>query len=690
MEFRIADTFTDSLARLTSEEQKAVKTTAFDLQMNPSATGLQFHRIEKSKDKHFWSVRVNADIRLIVHKTNSSLLLCYTDHHDKAYAWAERRKLETHPRTGAAQLVEIRERVEEIIVPKYVEVAMAAKSLFAKISDDELLGFGVPTDWLSAVRSATETSLLELAEHLPYEAAEALLELATGNTPKVAPVLMVGGNPFAHPDALRRFRMMQDVEELGKALDYPWEKWMVFLHPAQRQWVERDYTGSARVSGSAGTGKTVVALHRAVFLVKQNTDARVLLSTFSKPLASALFDKLRLLIRSEPVLAERLEVQALNIWAERFYTPKFGKPNFVSDAWLVTHLFNAAQEAGLKFSKHFLMSEWSDLVDAWQLQTWEEYRDAKRLGRKTRLSETQRSSLWAVFATIQEQLKKANLITVAQMYQRLTDHFKNINHAPFDHIVIDEAQDTTISQMRFLAVLAGKNNGLFFAGDLGQRIFQIPFSWKTMGVDIRGRSRTLHINYRTSHQIRRQADQLLEPQIADVDGNIEERTGTISVFNGTAPRIATFANSILEQQAVSQCLQEFIAKGIAPHEIGVFVRSSQELPRAITALEQAKLPFKILDETLELATEEVSLCTMHHAKGLEFKAVIVMACDDEIIPSQERIASVSDAADLEEIHDTERHLLYVACTRARDELWVSGVEPASEFLADLKKPKVHL
>jgi plasmid maintenance system killer protein len=125
MEFRIADTFTDSLARLTSDEQKAVKTTAFDLQMNPSATGLQFHRIDKSKDKHFWSVRVNADIRLIIHKTNSSLLLCYTDHHDKAYAWAERRKLETHPKTGAAQLVEIRERVEEIIIPTYVEVARA-------------------------------------------------------------------------------------------------------------------------------------------------------------------------------------------------------------------------------------------------------------------------------------------------------------------------------------------------------------------------------------------------------------------------------------------------------------------------------------------------------------------------------------------------------------------------------------
>src|SRR5579871_3556274 len=121
MEFRIADTFTDSLARLTDDEQKAVKTTAFDLQMNPAHPGMNFHKLDKAKDKNFWSVRVNRDIRLIVHKNEASLLLCYVDHHDKAYAWAERRKLETHPTTGAAQLVEIRETVQETLIPTYVE-----------------------------------------------------------------------------------------------------------------------------------------------------------------------------------------------------------------------------------------------------------------------------------------------------------------------------------------------------------------------------------------------------------------------------------------------------------------------------------------------------------------------------------------------------------------------------------------
>src|SRR5690349_2475117 len=330
MDFRIADTFTDSLARLTGDEQKAVKTTAFDLQLNPASPGMSFHKLAKARDKNFWSVRVNSDIRLIVHRSEQSLLLCYVDHHDKAYDWAERRKLETHPKTGAAQLVEIRERVEEIAVPKYVEVAQPAPSkplLFAHRSDEELLSYGVPPEWLADVRRANEDTLLEVADHLPSEAAEALLELATGGKPRVPQPVSRGADPFAHPDALRRFRVMNDVEELERALTYPWDKWTIFLHPAQREWVERDYTGPARVSGSAGTGKTIVALHRAVFLARAKGDSRVLLTTFSDTLANALRTKLRRLISNEPRLAERLEVQAMNAIGERLYEQHFGKPN---------------------------------------------------------------------------------------------------------------------------------------------------------------------------------------------------------------------------------------------------------------------------------------------------------------------------------------------------------------------------
>jgi mRNA-degrading endonuclease RelE of RelBE toxin-antitoxin system len=689
MQFLIADTFTDSLARLTSEEQKAVKTTAFDLQMNPENPGMQFHKLDKAKDKNFWSVRVGSNIRLIVHRTPESILLCYVDHHDPAYRWAERRKLETHPKTGAAQFVEVRERIEEIVTPKYVGVQKQVRPklpLFAHVSDDELLGYGVPTEWLGDVRAADEDTLLVVADHLPAEAAEALLNLATGVTPQVAALVVPHADPFAHPDAQRRFRTMANVEELQRALEYPWEKWTVFLHPAQRQLVEKDYGGPARVSGSAGTGKTIVALHRAVFLARINPDARVLLTTFSDTLANALRTKLRRLISNEPRLGERLEVQAMDTICRRLYEANFGRPHIASPNIIKQYLEEAsAGVEGHKFSLHFLLTEWEQIVDAWQLETWEAYRDVTRLGRKTRLSEQRRVVLWSIFDRVRAILTSKHLVTYPGMFSRLAPHLAKSDHLPFDFTVVDEAQDVSVAQLRFLAALGGgRSNSLFFAGDLGQRIFQQPFSWKALGVDVRGRSRTLRINYRTSHQIRMQADRLLGPELSDIDGNMEDRRGTISVFNGPEPKIMALQTPEDEIKAVNQWLMERRREGVAPHEIGIFVRSAAEIDRARAAVEMSEIPYKVLDENVETMSGHVSICTMHLAKGLEFRVVVVMACDDEIIPSQERIETVTDDADLEEVYNTERHLLYVACTRARDHLLVTSGDVPSEFLDDLR------
>jgi superfamily I DNA/RNA helicase/mRNA-degrading endonuclease RelE of RelBE toxin-antitoxin system len=689
MEFRIADTFTDSLAKLTGEEQKAVKTTAFDLQMNPANSGIQMHKVDKARDKNFWSARVSRDIRLIVHKTNASFLLCYVGHHDPAYEWAERRKLETHPTTGAAQLVEIRETVKEIAVPKYVEVEQAAPPklpLFANISDDDLLGYGVPTDWLKDVRGANEDSILDLADHLPGEAFEALFNLATGVTPPAPHIAAVGTDPFAHPDAQRRFRVMTNVEELERALDYPWEKWSVFLHPAQRELVQGDYNGPVRVSGSAGTGKTIVALHRAVYLARTHRDTRILLTTFSDTLANALQTKLFRLIGNEPRLGERIEVQSMNAIGRRLYQLNFGKPQIASREVVRELLAEAAGGVeGHQFSTRFLQTEWDQIVDAWQLGSWEDYRDVLRLGRKTRLPEKQRTLLWSIFDRVRSALKDRNLITDSEMFTRLAAHLATRKNPPFDFAVIDEAQDINPSQVRFLAALGGNRpNSLFFTGDLGQRIFQQAFSWKSLGVDFSERLRTLQINYRTSHQIRMQSDRLLAPDVSDVDGNTEERRGTISVFNGPQPNIRVLDSRDDEIETVSQWLLSLKNEGVKPHEIAVFVRSSRELDRAGAAVKRAEFDFKFLDEHLETTSGYLSVGAMPLAKGLEFRAVVVMACDDEVIPLQERIESVTDDADLQEVYDTERHLLYVACTRARDHLLVTSVTPASEFLDDLK------
>jgi superfamily I DNA/RNA helicase/mRNA-degrading endonuclease RelE of RelBE toxin-antitoxin system len=686
MEFRIADTFTDSLTRLTGEEQKAVKTTAFDLQMDPTNPGMSFHKLEKARDRNFWSVRVNTDIRLIVHRTPNSLLLCYVDHHDRAYHWAERRKLETHPRTGAAQLVELRETVQEVVIQTYVAAPQTPSVLFARLSDEDLMSYGVPMEWLNEVRLATEDTLLTLATHLPGEAAEALLDLATGGVPRIPQPAFQTAAPFQHPDAQRRFRLVSTGQELERALDFPWDRWTIFLHPEQRQWVERDYNGPARISGSAGTGKTIVALHRAVFLARQHPDARVLVTTFSRILAHDLDGRLKRLVSNEPRLAERLDVYSIDDIGARLYRSHFEPPNPAS-AGVIRELITQASEevGGHRFSLHFLLSEWDQVVDAWQLANWEEYRDVARLGRKTRLPEAQRAILWSLFERVQSELAARSMITPAGMFSRLATHMAALKHPPFDFVVVDEAQDLGIAQLRFFAALGrSRPDALFFAGDQGQRIFQQPFSWKSLGVDVRGRCRTLRVNYRTSHQIRKQADRLLGTEVADADGNTEERSGTVSVFNGPVPTIRVFDTEAQERADVAAWLSERLAAGLARHEFGLFVRSTAQLDRARAVLETAGIPYKVLDEATNTTAGHAVISTMHLAKGLEFRAVAVMACDDEVVPLQERIETIGDESDLHEVYATERHLLYVACTRARDHLLVTAVQPASEFLDDLR------
>jgi mRNA-degrading endonuclease RelE of RelBE toxin-antitoxin system len=693
MTFLIAATFTDALARLTGDEQKAVKTTAFDLQLNPANPGHQFHKLDQAKDKHFWSVRVGSDLRLIVHRTADSLLLCYVDHHDKAYAWAQRRKLATHPTTGAAQLVEVRETVQEVTRPVYIDAKKPVARqipLFLKLLDADLLGYGVPPEWLDDVRRATDDTLLDLTDRLPGEAAEALLELATGGKPKPRTVALPRttgsqtSDPFKHPDAQRRFRILGDVEELRRALDYPWDKWTVFLHPDQRQWVERTYSGPARVSGSAGTGKTIVALHRAVHLARRDPNARVLLTTFSDTLAHALRVRLRRLVGEDPRLGERVDVQSIQRVAARLYESQFGPAQVAEPGHVEALLKVVATETSLRVSPAFLRQEWHDVVDAWQVETWEAYRDVKRLGRKTRLPENQRAQLWSVFETVQERLRAKGLVSQAGMLHKLTQAMPTRRNPPYDHAVVDEAQDIGVAQLRFLAALGqGRPESLFFAGDLGQRIFQQPFSWRSLGVDIRGRSRTLHVNYRTSHQIRACADRLLGPSVSDVDENLEDRTGTVSVFNGPAPAIQTFPSASAEAKAVAEWLRSRVEEGVHPREVGIFVRSDAQLGRATDAVTQAGLGFQILDERTESTGDGATVATMHLGKGLEFRAVVVMACDDDVVPLAERIESLGDAADLQDVYDTERHLLYVACTRARDQLLVTSGGTPSEFLADL-------
>ncbi len=229
--------------------------------------------------------------------------------------------------------------------------------------------------------------------------------------------------------------------------------------------------------------------------------------------------------------------------------------------------------------------------------------------------------------------------------------------------------------MRFLAAAGrGRADALFCTGDIGQRIFRLPFSWAKLGLDVRGRSAVLKVCYRTSHHIRTLSDRLLQPAMTDQDGISESRRGTVSVFDGPEPQVLLVRDETAEIRAVAAWIGECRAQGIARDELALLVRGSGQIGRAQAAADMAGCVVPVIP--------------MHDAKGLEFRAVAIMALDENVLPDPQRLSEVGDLADLEAIQETERHLLYVAATRARDRLLLSCVSPGSEFLDDVR-PASH-
>ncbi|OVE88124.1 DNA helicase [Agrobacterium tumefaciens] len=663
----IATSFTKALDKLTGQEQAAVKVTAFDIQQNPESPGLSLHRIDRCQDPDFWSARVNKDIRIVLHKRGGNTLLAYVAHHDDAYAWAQRRRVDEHPTTGAAQIVEVRETIEEVVIRRYVEEAVGKPKIFAEVADDTLLTWGVPQDWLNTVRQATEDTVLDIAGHLPDEAQEALLAAAVGEVPTIR--IAIGDQTgYAHPDARRRFIVVGDEAELAAALNAPWEDWAIFLHPAQREFVERNFNGPARVIGSAGTGKTVVALHRAVRLAGENAAHRILLTTFSPQLADGLAKKLDRLAANHPEIAERITVGSLSDVAQRLAAERLGDVEIASDSEVASLLQHVAAAESTDIGQGFLAEEWRLIVDAWDVRDADTYRDLPRLGRKVRMATSRRDELWQVFARVRAALDERGVETEAGLMHRLA---RELGEAPFTHVVVDEAQDISVPELHLIAAISGgRPNGLFFAGDIGQRIFRSPFPWKAAGVDIQGRSRSLKVNYRTSHQIRSKSDLLLPPRLLEADGGEDSRLGVSSVFHGPPPDLHLFNTPDEEIAAVASWINEGLQQGILPETIVLLVRSEAELARAHAAVAAS-------------SDDNIKVMLMHDAKGREFRAVAVMTCDADVLPSERRLLEASDERALKEIYDTERHLLYVAATRARERLWISASGTASEFLDDL-------
>lgn len=680
MKIVIADTLTASIAKLDPPFQDLVKQTVFDFQVNPKTPSFKYHRLKGTKDKNFWSIRANDDIRVIIHRSGDVNVLCYADHHDPAYRWAEKRKLEVHPDTGAAQFLVIDERVEEVVT-RIVRQVVEEPPVFGSFEPAYLMALGVPANLLEAVRYIRQSRLEELIELLPEEAAERLLRLAEGH-PVPRPVEIVV-DPFSHPDARRRFKVVDNAEELREALEAGWEKWVVFLHPEQREAIEKRYSGPAKVSGSAGTGKTVVALHRAAHLARAGA-GRVLLTTFSSTLASRLDQNIEHLLPREHPAHERLRVVHLHKLARDIWV-EYNKRSLaiIGDKRVIDHHIQRAERAAGRtgFDVAFLRAEWEQVIELNDVQCWEDYRLVSRAGRGTPLGARQRKKLWDVFEQLRGSIGAAGLLSWDRVCHEVAALLAAHPEQQFRHVIADEVQDFGYADLVLLRALAGEGrDDLFLCGDPGQRIYKMRTSWAVAGINVRGRATRLKINYRTTEQIRRFSAGLRDPELVGGDGELEARD-TISLLAGVDPEIRPFASAEQEIEGVADWLSELLKGGYSPRDIAIFARTEAVIgDRAEPALRACGLRYAPLRDEQHLAADCAAVGTMHRAKGLEFKVVVVMGCERGLMPLSVALRDLPDAADQAAALEQEKNLLYVACTRARERVLITCAGVASEFL----------
>jgi len=566
-------------------------------------------------------------------------------------------------------------------VPKYVEVAESAApkpALFASYDDEKLLAYGVPPEWLADVKGADEDTLLDLADHLPAEAAEALLELATGGEPPTPEVAEKITDPFAHPDAQRRFRVMTDGEELARALEFPWDKWTVFLHPSQRKMVERDYNGPARVSGSAGTGKTVVAMHRAVWLARKYRDlpgSPVVFTTFTRTLADDIRRNLALL--ASPREMEKIRVLNLDQWASNLLR-QFGYPHaLLFDGKIRRDTWRAAIAARpVAYPTEFLRAEFERVVLPQGCETVDDYMRARRVGRGGQLGRAQRKAIWPVFAEYRARLLADNWREPEEAYREACELLRNEKpDLGVRAVVVDEAQDISAAAFELIrAAVPEGDNDLFIVGDAHQRIYRHKVVLSKAGIQVRGRSRALKINYRTTDEIRRWACAQLEgSDFDDLEGerDLESLRGYRSLTHGDAPEILASATPEEDAARIAELLRQLESDGVESRQICVTARTRDDIGNIAEALKARGVAcFQLAADTPDDdATPGVRLATMHRIKGLEFD-VVVIAAYRGAHDYAEKFARDEDVGAASDIETAERCLLHVAATRAKRHLFV--------------------
>ena len=674
--------FLTAFASLPADEKGTVMEFSNKFRNNPLFESIKYEPVPENKDGKFFAVPLDEQYACIVVKQEkyNVYLLLWVDTKDNAFSWAKNKRCEVNPVSGTLQIYEEQENT-----------VANETGIFAMYSDDELLNLGVPDSLLNYTKSlASKTALYKakniyptdafeglswLAEDIPLEEVMELLDSERGEAKTTDNI----GAALTHPDTLKSFVVVDGEDELRNIMSAPLEKWRVFLHPTQRKLVNKDYSGPVRVLGSAGTGKTVVAMHRAKYLAsKLGVGKRILFTTFTANLAADIKENLRKICDID--VMRKIEIINFDAWVNQYLSKSGYKARIIYDIDKLRELWERALIEGqenIGLPVDFYIDEWIRVVVPQEAFSLEKYVKASRVGRGTRLDRKKRLAVWKVVEAYMSILKEERVRDFNYaVYECAALVAQNDPDGIYEHIIVDEAQDLSDNAYKLLRTMAGTQhtNDLFIVGDAHQRIYKNKAVLSKCGINVRGRSSILKINYRTTEEIRKAALGLLQGiTFDDLDDSTDVGDKCQSLTHGQYPQIKKFKNANEESNFIVSEIQKLVNSGVSASNICIVTRTNRLIDnyQAVLADNEIKSIKISRKQSDNRNMDGIRLATMHRVKGLEFQYVFIVASNDGIVPLSNVVES-ADKITADENMTAEKCLLYVALTRAQKMAYITG------------------
>ena len=694
----ISSDFLTAFSKLPRQIQGKVTEFINKFRINPKFPGINLEKLP-SIDKNIRSVRIDNTYRgIVIYQEESSVyLLLWVDHHDEAYEWAKRKTCRVNSKTGALQVFD----VQNVEVTEETKVSTTS-TLFGGLTKEVMIELGAPQDLIPFLRSIPDKDAFNAdKDKLPSDVYENFSWVAEGFDPKEIIDMIKAdtsdteleqketekGEPLPvsedfsvalkNSESKKSFVVIEGEEELRRIMAEPLEKWRVFLHPTQRKIVKKNYKGSARVLGGAGTGKTVVAMHRAKYLASQiSDDKRILFTTFTANLAEDIKGNLRKICSLEEL--HKIEVINIDAWVMRFlnevgFSAKIEYGEEIDKLWDQA-VANSLSE--LDFPWSFYKDEWNRVVIPQEALSLEKYIKAKRTGRGVRLDRKKRIEVWKVFDAYlslmkEEQIRDINMA----MYECSKLFTSSGTKNKYAHIIVDEGQDFSDNAFRLLRTIAGeeKPNDIFIVGDSHQRIYNNYPTLSKCGINVRGRSSVLKINYRTTEETRKYAFALLNGiSFDDLDDDVDLGDKCRSLVHGEAPVVKFFADANEELSYLNDCISELHKKSVPLKNICIVARTNQLVKDYSAQLTKSGYSVYQIKRSKadDLSHDGIRIATMHRVKGLEFQYVFIVSANNRIVPLETAI-NHSDPIAERESYTAEKCLLYVALTRAQKQAYIT-------------------